>query len=258
MNPNNPKKFLQCGGALLDELHVVTAAHCLVDRTVQETYRVKDVLAARIYLGVYSIRSTDLPPPMFAKEFVLPRDYLVDKPGNDLALIVLERPVIFDGRIAPICLPQTGDKSYAGKMFRTAGWGLVDNHRNVTSIPKEVDLRHIPDSTCYKMKQNYYVTTGLAKRKQISRVPNIAHGEICALGEQKQDSCFGDSGNPLMWKDPANGHWFLVGVTSGALDTCNSKTLTVPGMYTEADKFIPTLISQHVLQARFLPYGRLE
>lgn len=265
----------QCGGSLIDEMHIITAAHCLVDKSDDnQTIKLRDISTARIYLGAYSIASKDLPEPLFAGQFIIPPEYMKSKHGNDIALIVLQQQVRFNNRIAPICLPSSDDKPYIGKHLATVGWGLIDEHRNITSIPKEAKLRHIPgkarvivdcqtinhdsqfsDKSCYKAKQNYYMLTNKVKKSKAFKVPSIVDGDLCALGDHKQDSCFGDSGNPLMWKDNVNGHWFLIGITSGSFETCHSVYSFLPGIYTEVNKFKESLIRYNVLQARYVPYG---
>ena len=43
---------------------------------------------------------------------------------NDLALLELESPVLFDVHIVPICMPEP-DVDYTGRMATVTGWGRL-------------------------------------------------------------------------------------------------------------------------------------
>lgn len=61
--------------------------------------------------------------------------------------------------------------------------------------------------------------------------------QMCAGGEERKDSCGGDSGGPLMKIITVNGmpRYFLLGVTSFGQNKCADTTL--PGIYTVVHKY---------------------
>lgn len=50
-------------------------------------------------------------------------DYRQGVVYNDIGLIILEQPVIFNKYIRPICLPSITDNDYTGEVLYLAGWG---------------------------------------------------------------------------------------------------------------------------------------
>lgn len=106
------------------------------------------------------------------------------------------------------------------------------------------------------MKKKYYVSKGLISRASADRVPTIAEGEICAVNKKtRADACYGDSGNPLMWKDPINNRWYLIGITAGALDDCGSTHGDlIPGIYTSLHRHKRPLLRK-VLRKCVVPFA---
>ncbi|XP_053201192.1 trypsin-1-like, partial [Panonychus citri] len=221
----NAGSFAQCGGSLIDEQHIATAAHCVVD----DDGSTFDVSNIDVFLGKVKAFSEYSQASSVSEIWVDP-NYSRKDLSNDFAILTLSKPVKFTQQISPVCLP----KSESGlSKLTVSGWGTTSANSDSSDTLLEVDVSFLTRDQCNDIKTNYlFKQNGLPlSMKGRVRIPEVVETHMCAINQQTMgDACSGDSGGPLM-KKASNGLHYLMGVVSGSWTECGESTDTA-GLYT--------------------------
>nr|XP_040222106.2 phenoloxidase-activating factor 2-like [Anopheles coluzzii] len=212
-------------GALIDNLHVLTAAHKISDYT-------SGTRALKVRLGEWDAASTTEPLPVqeftVARYFVHP-SFTAANLRNDIAILRLSGTVALGTTptIATACLPVT---SFVGSRCWVSGWGKNDFVSGAfQSIPKEVDVPIVNSANC----QTALRTTRLGGNFVLDTT-----SFLCAGGELGKDACTGDGGSPLVCA--LNNRWYVVGLVAWGIG-CGANG--IPGVYVNVASYITWITS---------------
>jgi len=185
-----------CGGTLIAEEWVVSAAHCFFDTSGNRVLFENNM---RIVLGDHDISTeteTTIREVFAVSQITLHPTYVFQTNKDDIALLKVSTKVDLN-KHAPACLPEQG-ATFVGQTAFAYGWGALQyGTGEYPDILQEVALPVVSVADC----------------KAAYGESSIIDGMLCAGGDGVKDSCSGDSGGPLTVPNTSDRH-VLIGATS--------------------------------------------
>jgi len=205
-----------CGGSVIDEYHILTAAHCVA------SYTEDDVRRLRVQLGVHDIKNTPSKSTHKVDRIIRHIDFSQRTLDNDVAILTLNTPapIYSNNNVRPVCM-LSGSDALENRNAIVSGWGSLKF--GTSKFPKELYSVNVKVWNNNNCNSNYGAQApgGITDRMLCASLPG-------------KDSCQGDSGGAL-FTCPSSDDCTQVGIVSWGIGCAQAK---YPGVYTRVTQMI--------------------
>lgn len=198
-----------CGGAILTQDTILTAAHCLDHFTENHNISVLSIRVGSSYLQregtVYGLR-----------EVIIHDKYDPNTYDYDIAILKLSSSLTFSNAVQPVILSRSRVDLKDDELVQVSGWGRIRTGGPLAETLQKINMPVLNQQECARI---------------FTRINTITDRMFCAghIGGDG-DSCNGDSGGPLV-----NRNNVLYGLVSWGPAECAAEGYT--GVYTNVAHF---------------------
>ncbi|XP_030380037.1 transmembrane protease serine 9 [Scaptodrosophila lebanonensis] len=215
-----------CGGTIIHERWILTAGHCICNglQKIMKAGQIQGVV------GLHSIREylndIDVDRQALRVDFknIVPHpNYACNNVKHDIALLELASPISFTPHIQPSCVSsEKGPRNLEHEYATVSGWGWTQENQaegERADVLRKATVKIWDNEAC---ERSYHA---------LGKSNTISDSQLCAGYENGRiDSCWADSGGPLMSKEH-----HLLGVVSTGIGCARPG---LPGIYTRVSKYV--------------------
>ncbi|XP_058811671.1 polyserase-2-like [Topomyia yanbarensis] len=226
-----------CGGSLISDQFVLTAAHCVIDSASRNQLGPNRIF---IRLGIFDRADPNL---RTMQQHSIGKIYKMadfSRNKDDIALLEMKTVAEFNDHVQPICVEAWAVGGYG----TVVGWGLTENDE-LSVVLRKAQMPVISTLSCLRSNRALFGQS-------------LDVGMFCAGYRNGTSVCNGDSGGGMAFS--RSGVWFLGGIVSfsqmrGAGD--NRCQIDGYGVFTNVSSYLDWIRDTTGLQLRSATRGNL-